>query len=77
VTRFAHQQHSGRRKKAKAKRQRKGLEIQTLAALRAHRELAYLRNPNQERARKLAEAKVDCPRPDAAAEIVADEEPPK
>ncbi len=55
MTRFAHQQHSGRRRKAKAKRSRKGLEIRTLEALRAHRELAYLRNPSKERARKLAQ----------------------
>jgi hypothetical protein len=56
VTAFHHQQRSGRRRAAK-KRQRKGLGIRTLEALRAHRELQFLRNPSADRARKLREVK--------------------
>jgi hypothetical protein len=54
VTGFAHQKRSGRRKKPK-QRQRKGLDIRSFDALRAHRELAFLRNPSHERLRKLRE----------------------
>lgn len=57
MTRFHHQQRSGRRKKPKD-RDRAPLGLgNDLDALIAHRELEYLRNPTPERARKLAEAK--------------------
>jgi hypothetical protein len=53
---FAHQQRSGRRRKAKARR-RQGLGIRSIEQLVAHRELAYLRNPTSERLRKLEDAR--------------------
>lgn len=57
MTRFAHQQHSGRGKRGKRRQRRRGLEIRSHEALLEHRELAFLRNPSWDRARKLTEAK--------------------
>jgi hypothetical protein len=68
MTRFLHQQHSGRRKRGR-KRQQKGLGIRSLEALKAHRELAFLRNPNAERARKLAEVERRAERARKLAEV--------
>lgn len=56
MTKFVHQQHSGRRKKAKVKGPRKPIGIKTPEQLLAHRELAYLRNPSLGRAIKLKQA---------------------
>lgn len=56
MTRFNHVQRSGRRKRPKD-RDVQPIGIETPEQLVAHRELAYLRNPTSERARKLAEAR--------------------
>lgn len=57
MTDFVHSQHSGRRKAKRRRRPRQGLGIRSIESLVAHRELAFLRNPNAERARKLEEAR--------------------
>lgn len=54
LTRHTHQPRNGK-KRARKKRARKGLGIDSAERLRAHRELQYLRNPSAERAAKLKE----------------------
>jgi len=58
MTNFHHAKRNGKKKRPKTREYRRSLDIKTLEALVAHRELEYIRNPSLPRLRKLKDSEV-------------------